>query len=279
MSTSKRKVLIVEDDFILYQELVDFFEQKGYAIIGLPDGAAVDCYEDVVTLLETNEPDIAILDIKIKGKRDGLDIAGYIRERFHTLIVMLTGEDNYENLERAKKINADGFVLKLEKPINLRQLWTTINLKLPDIDRRHIRKTQGEFFKVREIDNTKTTGKNGAAKQVVDPLDLETFIKWEQICFIESYNAKSAGQGNNNVLIHTKDSKAYVSRGSLSEIHDLLPDSFVRFDQSTILNLEHISAKGRGSTLYFIGETPFKLSDRYRDEALKQINDFMGNKF
>jgi DNA-binding LytR/AlgR family response regulator len=279
MSGTKRTVLIVEDEFLLYEELHEFFSEKGFSIIGRPDGTSVDNYEDAVQLLESEEPDIAVLDINIKGKKDGIELAGYIREHFHSLIILLTGQNNYINLERARSVNADGFVLKVEKPFNKEQLWATIAISLPKIKMRQLRKSRGEFFKVREIEVNHTARQNVANRQPADPLDIETFIPWDTITYIESFNSKT-GFGNNNILIHTvNQKKAYVSRGTLSEIAIQLPDYFVRFDQSFIVNLNHITAKGRGNTLYFIGDTSFKVSDKYRPEALKQINHVMGNSF
>lgn len=280
MRASKRKVLVVEDEFILYNELSEFFEEKGYDIIGHADGKAVDTYDDAVQLLKENEPDIAVLDINIKGKKDGLELAAFIKEHFYTLIIILTAYDNHENLERARLISPDGFVLKADKPLNKKQLWATISITLPKLDMRTLRKSQGEFFKVREIDTKKLNEKYGSRKPEAEPVEIETFIKWENITHIVSYNAKTAGEGNNNVLIHTSlTHKGYIYRSTLSEISELLPAYFVRFDQSTIVNLNHITAKGRGHTLYFIGELTFKISDRYKEEALEKINMILGNKF
>ncbi len=94
MQATKRKVLIVEDEFILYNQLAEFFINQGYYIIGYEDGRAVDNYDDAVQLLKEGGPDIAVLDINIKGKKDGLELAAYIKEHFYSLIIILTAYDN-----------------------------------------------------------------------------------------------------------------------------------------------------------------------------------------
>ncbi|RYY22124.1 MAG: DNA-binding response regulator [Chitinophagaceae bacterium] len=250
MSASKRTVLIVEDEYLLYDELQEFFTEKGFKVITKSDGSAIDSYQDAVDLLKTEEPDVAILDIEIKGKKDGIELAGYIRDHFHSLVILLTGHNNYMNIERARGVNADGFVLKIEKPFNKEQLWATIALALPKVKLRQLRKSRGEFFKVREVEVNKTAkSNNNNARDLTDPLDIETFIAWDTITYVESFNSKT-GFGNNNILIHTvSGKKGYVCRGTLSEIALQLPDYFVRFDQSFIVNLHHITAKGRGSSL------------------------------
>lgn len=279
MSNSKRTVLIVEDEFVLYEELTEYFEEKGYSIIGNADGSAVDNYDDAVKLLQTSEPDIAVLDIHIKGKRDGLELASYIKDHFYTLIIILTAYDNHENLERARLISPDGFVLKADKPLNKKQLWATIMLTLPKVENRRKRKTQGEFLRVRQVDIRKLAVKSNGEKKENEPVDIETFIRWDNITHIVSLNAKS-GEGNNNVLIYTiPGDNGYIYRSPLNEMAKLLPINFVRFDQSTIVNLHHISARGRGSGVYYINDTPFRLTDRYKEEAADQISLVLGDKF
>ena len=276
MQATKRKVLIVEDEFVLYDELSEFFKEKGYSIISHDNGKAVDNYNDAVQLLKTNEPDIAVLDINIRGKKDGLELAAYIKEHFYSLIIILTAYDNHENLERARLLSPDGFVVKVEKPVNKKQLWASISVKLPKLYDGDLRKTQGNFFKVREMDTGKRNEKK-ERKPEADPLDIETFIKWENISYIESYNVKTAGEGNNNVLIHTTPGNiGYIYRSPLGEMEKQLPKHFVRFDQANIVNVKHLTGKGRGEKLYLMGDLVFKISDTYKEAALEKMKLFLG---
>ncbi len=276
MQATKRKVLIVEDEFVLYDELSEFFKEKGYSIIGHDNGKAVDNYDDAVQLLKNDEPDIAVLDINIRGKKDGLELAAYIKEHFYSLIIILTAYDNHENLERARLLSPDGFVVKIDKPVNKKQLWASISVKLPKLYDGDLRKTQGNFFKVREIDMAKLSMKK-SHETPVDPLDIETFIKWENITHIESYNSKMAGEGNNNVLIHILPGNiGYIHRTTLSEMEKQLPLYFARFDQANIVNVKQLTGKGRGERLYLMGDLVFKISDTYKEAALEKIKLFLG---
>ncbi len=279
MSTSaQKKILIVEDEFIIYQELVEFFEEKGFYIIRHPEEKAVDNYDDAIELLKTNKPDIAIVDIKIKGEKDGLELCAYIKKYFKTLIVILSAYDNYVNLERATAIAVDDFVLKVDKPVNKRQLWAKIHLALPKFSLMQEPQSTGRFLGVREIEININTSANNK-KRDNDPVYLETFIKWENITHIESYN-KGVSDGNNNILIHTiNGKKGYLYRSTLSEMTHFLPEYFVRVDKSNIINLYHITAKGKGSNYYYIGASSFKLSDTYKTFAEDKINLILSDKF
>ena len=274
---SKKKILIVEDSYILYEGLVAFFEEKGFYVIKHPEGKAVDNYDDAVILMKTHAPDIAVLDIEINGNKDGLELSAYIKANYNTLIIILTGKDNHENLERAKHLLADGFVIKEDKPVSTRQLWANISMAWPKFERKQIVKTMGSFLRVKEIDTKTLSNSYKEPKQeIYSSVDLETFIKWEYITHILSYNSKQAGEGNNNVLMYTNlQNKGYIYRSTIGSLINHLPDNFVRFDQSTIVNAYHITGRGKGNNLYYIGSRFFKISDTCKNEALEKLENLI----
>ncbi len=277
----KLKVLIVEDEFILYQELCEFFEDKGFDVIGNDEDKAVDNYDDAVKLTRQYEPDIAVLDIKIKGAKDGIDLGAFIRKHYEVPVIYLSAFNNYVNLERVRQTGADGFVIKASKPLDKTQLWTTVQLALPLTEKKQKRKRIGEFFRVKEMTISKDSHKQRImAKEPDDPVEIKTFIKWNDIVFIETYNNKTAGGGNNNMLIHPVSSgKAYMLHGSLNEVENQLPDYFIRFDQSTIVNPHHITGQGKTVAQYFSGDLLFRISDTYRKKALEKIELYLGLAF
>jgi len=221
----QQKVLIVEDEFILYDELTEYFEQKGYCVVKHDEDRAVDNYEDAVQLLKQHEPDIAVLDIKLKGTKDGIDLGAYIQQHYHIPVVYLSAYNNEGNLNRIAKTGNDRFVVKTSKPLNKDQLWATFILALPQNEVRLKRKTIGEFFNVKEMAVTQAANRQRLlVRQPNDPLEIETFLKWEIILFIESYNASARGSGNNNILMHTTaPGKAYMLRSSMTEVEKQLP--------------------------------------------------------
>ncbi len=276
--SGKRKVLLVEDEFILYQQLVEFFKSKGFDIAGFEDERAVDNYDDACKLLKQFEPDFAILDINIKGKKDGIELGSFIRKHYEIPVIYLTGNDNYENLDRVRQTGSDGFVIKIEKPVDTKQLWATVQLVLPRHQAIQKKKTLGSFFRVKEMDISQDANRQRViAIETDDPIEVEKFLKWHDIVFIESYNNKIAGTGNNNILMHSHEiKKAYMLRGSLNELEQKLPAQFIRVDQSTIINLSEVTGRNKTGTIYFIGELSFKPSDTYKTKALEKIDLYLG---
>lgn len=271
-ASNKTKILLVEDDFILYQELCEFFEEKGYEVIGEQDDKAVDNYDDAVKLLKLHQPNIAVLDIKLKGDKDGIDLGVYIKEHHAIPIIYLSAYNNPGNLERIRKTGNERFVLKATKPLDKEQLWTMFYLALP-------KKTGpdeaiGNFFSVKEMIITEESNRQKILpKDPDDFLEIQTLLRWDDIMFIESYNSKVAGSGNNNLLIHsTTPGKGYVLRSTLSEIENQLPVFFARFDQSTIVNLKKVTGRVKNSARYLIGNLVFKISDNYKEKTNDKIN-------
>lgn len=261
----QRKVLIVEDEFILYDELCEFFEEKGFAVVKNEEETAIDNYEDAIKLVKQHRPDIAILDIFIKGDKDGIDIGIFIKQHYHIPVIYVSAYPNPEVLERIRQAGEERFMFKASKPLNKEQLWSMFYLALPKAGGGGIVKA-GKFFNVKEMTIKQTNNRQQVIEKIKgDPLEIQTFLKWEEIVFIESYNAKSAGTGNNNVLIHTvHPDKGYLLRGTLTELEAQLPVHFARFDQSTILNLSKITGRIKGTCRYLIGDLVFKLSDTYK---------------
>lgn len=274
--SAPKKVLIVEDEFILYDELAEFFQEQGFKIAGYNgNNTPVDTYDKAIEILHKEEPDFAILDIEIKGDKDGLEIGNYIRQHFNIPIVFLTAHDNYQNMERATNMAADGFVIKHDKPVNKKQLWADVRLLKNKIELTQARRKQGSFLKVKEIDIEVLERKHKAVRQrPEDPVEIETYIKWEEIKAIVSSNKIS----HNNILIYARNSsKGYFYRSTLNEIELLLPDYFARFNQSTIVNLYAVTAKGKSSTIYYLDDMRADISDTYKEAALQKINLYLNS--
>ncbi len=272
-----KKVLIVEDEFILYDELAEFFIEKGFRIAGNNGiNKAVNNYEDAIKILHDEEPDLAVLDIQIKGNKDGLEIGSYIKQHYNIPIIILSAHDNYENLERAKILSADAFVVKIDKPVNKKQLWADVIRLMPKIDQSIKHRTEGRFMKVKEIDITQLEKKHKTTQErPADPLEIETYIKWNEIKMIISSNKIS----NNNLLIYKhKYNKGYFYRSTLNELELLLPDYFARFNQSTIVNLHAVTAKGKSSNLYYLDDVRTDISETYKQTA-QQKGLYLSNKF
>ena len=73
----KTKIIIVEDQIIIAHELKMSLEMIGYEVLAIVSNAAA-----LWVLLEEQCPDLILLDIKIDGPLDGVDIAHIINQKY-----------------------------------------------------------------------------------------------------------------------------------------------------------------------------------------------------
>lgn len=256
MSGGKIKFLLVEDEALNYLDIKQFLEDEGYGVLGLPGKILIDNYDDALLVCENEIPHIAILDIQIKGDKDGLDIATYIRENYYSPVIILSSFDTDENLRRAAIIGIDGFAVKMEKPYNLKQLRAIIRLLLPLAEAAAKKREESIFLSVKEY-NEKETGE--------DSFKLKR-IMLDELAFI-----KTVPGHKNNVLLQLKNDKKYLSHTSLKDIGKELPVNFIRFSGDKIINTKFIDGKGKSAWVYYIGKERFEIADAFRTDELRAI--------
>jgi len=108
----RNKVLLVDDDDKLRNLVTEYLEGFGFQVIALPDG------REVLQALETESPDIVILDIMLPGQ-DGLDILRAIRLKFEVPVIMLTAKGDDADRIVGLELGADDYI---PKPFNPREL-------------------------------------------------------------------------------------------------------------------------------------------------------------
>lgn len=102
----KKKVLIVEDEFIVANNLRQVLQRFGYEVSGIAVSA-----EEAEVYLQKEKPDIALLDIRLEGELSGIDIARKLRAE-NIAFIYLSANSNQKILEEAKKTEPYGFLVK-----------------------------------------------------------------------------------------------------------------------------------------------------------------------
>lgn len=116
------KILIVEDDRIVARDIQQQLARIGHVAVGITARG-----EDVATLVLENRPDLVLMDIRLEGKLDGIDVAHQIHERLGIPVIFLTAYADEETLRRARVTEPFGYLLK---PFEDSQLRTTIEMAL-----------------------------------------------------------------------------------------------------------------------------------------------------
>lgn len=116
------RALIVEDEVLIAEELSERLARLGFSVI-----AAVGSAEEGVEIATRERPDLVLMDIRLKGKKDGIEAAAEIRSQTDVSIVYLTAYSDRNTVDRAKRTEHDGFLLK---PFRGSELATTIEIAL-----------------------------------------------------------------------------------------------------------------------------------------------------
>lgn len=112
MMSRKKTVVVVEDDFRLQQQMIKILEK--------PDDIeylyAVSSAEEALDKVPIWSPDVVLMDIKLPGK-SGIDCIYELKAKVPSLeIVMLTAYEEEDNIFRALKEGASGYLLKTSSP-------------------------------------------------------------------------------------------------------------------------------------------------------------------
>jgi PAS domain S-box-containing protein len=119
---SQARILVVEDESIVALDMCDRLERMGYAVLG-----TVARGEDAVRQVAEVQPDLVLMDIRLRGKIDGIEAARQIRDQSDVPVIYMTAHAEEETLQRAKITAPSGYVLK---PFEERELRATIEMAL-----------------------------------------------------------------------------------------------------------------------------------------------------
>ncbi len=105
-TTATCSVLIVEDEYVIANDLRLLLLEAGYDVLGIADSVA-----EAQQLLGQRRPDIVLLDIYLKGHATGIDLAATLEEA-NIPFIYLSANDSPSVLEAVKATQPSGYVVK-----------------------------------------------------------------------------------------------------------------------------------------------------------------------
>jgi CheY-like chemotaxis protein len=119
-SRNTPSVLIVEDEGIIALDIERQTMNAGFAIAGKAQTA-----EQALQLIDIRNPDVVLMDIRLKGKMDGIQAASIIRERYALPVIYLTSHADEATLSRAQETEPFGYLIK---PLSTSSIKATITI-------------------------------------------------------------------------------------------------------------------------------------------------------
>ncbi len=117
-----KKVLIVEDDPIIAEDIAFCLEKNGYQVAAINHSG-----NEAYWTLRQQDVDIIILDINLGSELSGIDLAEHINTHHQLPFIYLTSYTDRATLERAKHTRPLGYLVK---PFDERDLHTSLEIAL-----------------------------------------------------------------------------------------------------------------------------------------------------
>lgn len=239
------KILVVEDEMIIGAKISMQLTNLGYEVTGMLARG-----EEVLPHVEGNRPDIILLDVRLKGKMDGIETASLIDQHYQIPIIFLTANADETTFNRAKAIRPAAFIAKPFRQLDLQRAI--------------------------ELTISRMVGQEPASIQVNDENDQSfilsdrIFVRHKEkmvklmiadILYIEA-------ERNYSRIVTTKNE--YLISVTLKTIEEKLSGQiFMRIHRSWLVNLSHVEAVGEDFVMIANREIP--LSENLKGDLLRHM--------
>jgi len=246
------KILIVEDNVIIADDMQSMLEEIGYEIV---DNVIV--YEQAEEVLKNNEVDLVLIDIILASDKTGIDLGQHIREKYNIPFIFVTSNSDRATVENAKSVKPNGYLVK---PFEQQDLYTSIEIALSNFD--YNAATEGGGSQ-----GASTVGDvmgNSVLKDsiFVKKQHLYYRIQFEDIQFIKADNVY--------LEVNTADKK-FLVRSPLKDYLEKLPkNKFYRAHKSYIVNVDHIDAINSKDIM--INNTLIPISKDFKEFIISAMN-------
>ena len=243
------KILIVEDNVIIADDMQSMLEEIGYEIV---DNVIV--YEQAVEVLKRQEVDLVLIDIILASDKTGIDLGRHIRENYDIPFIFVTSNSDRATVENAKTVKPNGYLVK---PFEQQDLYTSIEIALSNF--------------------TYSGGKANNSGGLVDVpmsnnvLKDSIFVKKQHLYYRIQFTEIQFIKADNVYLeVNTVDKK-FLVRSPLKDYLEKLPkNKFYRAHKSYIVNVDHIDAINSKDIM--INNTLIPISKDFKEFIISAMN-------
>ena len=115
-------IFVVEDEGIIAHDLAATLRKGGYEVAGIASSG-----EEALLKLSAIHPQLIIMDIRLGGTIDGIELAEKVQAEFDVPVVYLSAHSDPATLNRAKLTGPFAY---LSKPVAQKSLFTSIEIAL-----------------------------------------------------------------------------------------------------------------------------------------------------
>lgn len=244
------RILVVEDEFVTLDTICDELEEIGYDI----SGAAMKA-EEAIEILEKKDTDLVLLDIQLKGDKNGIWLGKQIQAKYKIPFIFLTAYSDSKTVKEAAETNPSAYLVK---PFQQTDLFTSIEVALKNYaryeQRLNLSNSQSKIEEELVINDAIFIKEKSVFKKLL----------LDDILYIETIK--------NYLEIHTVDT-AHIIRATMKDFMQLLPKNhFVQSHRSFVVNTNKVD-RISGAFLH-IGILNVPMSRTHKDDVLAKMKFF-----
>lgn len=213
-------ILVTEDEIIVRKDIERCLTNLGYNVVATADNG-----EDAIELALKHKPDLALMDIMIKGDMNGIAAAEEIKRNIDIPVVFLTAYADENTLNEAKMAEPHGYILKPFKDVDIQ---TAIEMALHKHSKEQELKLESDFLR--------SLAEHKADADVIFVKNRSRLVrvKHEDLLFVEALK--------DYVVVHTRQ-ESYTIHSTMKEVEQKLnPRQFVRVHRSFIVNIDAVES-------------------------------------
>jgi DNA-binding NtrC family response regulator len=221
----EKKILIVEDEFVEANDIQLMLIKAGYKVCGI--ARTVDI---AIKMVEKEKPDFVLVDIFLKGKWTGIDLAHTLNEK-NIPFIYVSANSNEHILAAAKRTHPYGFIVK---PFRERDLLTTLEIAQYRAEHSLESKYRKETELLHRLKQVSSDSKNVKEKLEQVAIALQQYIPFDLLTM-----------GFEKISKEALDGYSFLRIG-FNEYQVLETDELARVARSTPEKLAELHATGPG---------------------------------
>ena len=251
---SKISVLVVEDENIVNKDIQNSLKKFDYSIAG-----ACSRGQDAIELARQNQPDVVLMDIMLKGDKNGIETAKMIKEELDIPVIFLTAHADESTLNNAKNSDPYGYVLKPFKEIELK---SSIEMALNK--HRLVKEIIQERDRLYTLHEQNDTHENSVI--FVKNQGRLVRVEFKDVYFVEALK--------DYVVINTANTR-YTVHSTMKDIGKRLNSKdFVRVHRSFIVRADKIIAIENHHVILENDKKIIPIGGLYKSQVQKKLNVF-----
>lgn len=246
MIAAPLKILIIEDELLIGAKIATLLDELGYSTLAVATEA-----KEALWHVDQQRPDLAIVDIRLKGDVDGIALAQVLLETHAIPVVFLTANSDDATFQRAKKSKPFAF---LSKPLQRMDLERTLELLASRLDLQ-----SDSSLDVEPPEMFETPVLN-------DRIFVREKEKMVKVLYTDILYIEAERNYCNLVTMH----KTYLLTMPMKNLETQMPQNrFQRIHRSYIINLEHVEALDEFSVT--IAHKVLPMSKTYRAHLIGRV--------